>query len=65
MDLSAGAVPGDRAVPDGRRGACMEATLGGGRRRLCQTGISDGQKDGLYRGGFLYSDRRSAAERGR
>jgi len=56
MDLRAGAVPGDGAVPDGRRAQCMEATLGRGRRRVCQSGISDGQKDGRNRGGFLYSD---------
>jgi len=64
MDLRAGAVPGDGAVPDGRRGQCMGATLGRGRRRVCQSGISDGQKDGRNRGGFLYSDRRSTAEKG-
>ena len=27
MDLHIGAVPGDEAVPDGRIGLCMEATL--------------------------------------
>jgi len=64
MDLCAGAVAGDGAVPDGRRGQCMEATLGRSRRRVCQSGISDGQKDGRNRGGFLYSDRRSTAEKG-
>ena len=64
MDLRAGAVPGDGAVPDGRRGQCMEATLGRGRRRVCQSGISDGQKDGRNRGGFLYSDRGSTVGRG-
>jgi len=31
---------------------------------VCQSGISDGQKDGRNRGGFLYSDRRSTAEKG-
>jgi len=35
-----------------------------GRRRVSQGGISDGQKDGRNRVGFLYSDRRSTAERG-
>jgi len=64
MDLGAGAVPGDRAVPDGRRGHRMEVTLGRGSRRVCQSGISDGLKDGRNRGGFLYSDRRSTAEKG-
>jgi len=64
MDLRAGAVPGDGAVPDGRRRQCMETTPGRGRRRVCQSGISDGQKDGRNRGGFLYSDRRSTAEKG-
>ena len=63
MDLHAGAVPGDKAVPNGRIGRCMEATLVRGRRRVCQGGISDGQKDGRNRGGFLYSDRRSTAGR--
>ena len=42
MDLHIGAVPGDGAVPDGRIGRCMEATLVRGRRRVCQSGISDG-----------------------
>jgi len=64
MDLRTGAVPGDGAVPDGRRGQCMEATLGRGRWRVCHCGISDGQKDRRNRGGFLYSDRRTTAERG-
>jgi len=59
MDLHIGAEPGDEAVPDGRIGLCMEATLVRGRRRECQSGISDGQEDGRNRGGFLYSDRRS------
>jgi len=31
---------------------------------VCQSGISDGQKDGRNRGGFLYSDRRSTVEKG-
>jgi len=61
MDLHTGAVPGDKAVPDGRMGQCMEATLVRGRWRVCQSGISDGQEDGRKRGGFLYSDRRSTA----
>jgi len=63
MDLHTGAVRGDEAVPDGRIERCMEATLVRGRRRECQSGISDGQKDGRNRGGFLYSDRRSTAGR--
>jgi len=46
MDLHTGAVPGDEAVPDGRIRQCMEATLVRGRRRECQSGISDGQRDG-------------------
>jgi len=53
MDLHAGAVLGDEAVRDGRIGQCMEATLGRVRRRVCQSGISDGQKDGRNRGGFF------------
>jgi len=61
MDLHAGAVPGDKAVPDSRIGRCMEATLVRGRLRVCQSGISDGQEEGRNRGGFLYSDRRSTA----
>jgi len=59
MDLHTGAVPGDEAVPDGRIGQCMAVTPGRGRRRVGQSGISDGQKDGRNRGGFLYSDRGS------
>ena len=61
MDLHSGAVPEDEVVPAGRIRLCMEATLVRGRRRVCQSGISDGQKDGRNRGGFLYSDRRSTA----
>jgi len=61
IDLHTGAVPGDEAVPDGRIGRCMEATLVRGRRRVCQSGISDGQEDGPNRGRFLNSDRRSTA----
>jgi len=57
MDLHTRAVPGDEAVPAGRIGRCMEATLVRGRRRVCQSGISDGQEDGRNRGGFLNSDR--------
>ena len=63
MDLHTGAVPGDEAVPDGRIKRCMEATLVRGRRRVCQSGISDGQKDRRNQGGLLYSDRRSTAGR--
>jgi len=62
MDLYTRAVPGDEAVPDGRTGGCIEATLVRARRRVCQSAISDGQVDGHNRGGFLYSDRRSTGE---
>ena len=64
VDLHTGAVPGDKAVPDGRMEKWMEVTLIRGRRWVCQSSISDGQKDRRNRGGFLYSDRRSTAERG-
>ena len=63
MDLHTEAVPGNEAVPDGRIKWCMETTLVRGRRRACQSGISDGQEDGRNRGGFLYSDQRSTAGR--
>ena len=63
MGLHTGALSGNEALPDGRIGRCMEATLVRGRRRVCQSGISDGQVDGRNRGGFLYSDRRSTAGR--
>jgi len=46
MDLHTGAMLGDEAVPDGRMARWMEVTLMRGRRRVCQNGISDGQKDG-------------------
>jgi len=59
MDLHTGAVPGDEAVPDGRIGWGMEVTQVRGRRGVCQSGISDGQKDRRNRGWFLYSNRRS------
>ena len=61
MDLRAGAVPGNEAVPDGTMGYRMEETRVRGPRWECQSGISDGQKDGRNRGGFLSSDRRSTA----
>jgi len=46
MDLHTGAIPGDEVVPDGRMERWMEMTLMRGCRRVCQGGISDGQKDG-------------------
>jgi len=61
VDLHAGAVPGNEAVPDGRIRWYMEVTLVRGRRKVCQSGISDGQEDGRNRGGLLYSDRRLTA----
>jgi len=61
MDLQAGAGPGDKAVHDGRMGKWMEGTLMRGPRWECQGCISDSQKDGRNRGGFLHSDRRSTA----
>jgi len=61
IDLYNGAVPGDKVVPDGRMGRCIEGTLVRGRRRVCQSGISKGEEDGRNQGGFLYSDRRSTA----
>ena len=64
MDLHTGAVPEDEAVPDGRRKRWTKGTLMRGRRRVCESGIRDGQEDGRNRGGFLYSDRRSTEERG-
>jgi len=63
MDLQTGGMPGDEAVPDGRMERWMEVTLMRGHRRVCLSGISDGQKDGRNQDGFLYSDRRSTAER--
>jgi len=62
MDLHTGAVPGEEGVPDSRMGRCLEVTLVRGRRRVCQSGISEGQEDGRNQGRFLYSDRRSTAD---
>jgi len=59
MDPHTGAVPGDEALPDGRIGRCMAATLVRGCRRVWQNGISDSQEDGRNREGCLNSDRRS------
>ena len=61
MELHTGVMPGDEAVPDGRMERWMEKTMMRGSRKVCQSGISDGQEDGRTRGGFLYSDRRSSA----
>ena len=58
MDLHTRAMPGDRAVPNGRMESWIEVTLMRGRRRVCLSGISDAQKDGRNRGGFLYSNRK-------
>jgi len=59
VDLHAGAVQGNEAVPDGRMGKWSEETLMRGPLWECQSGISDGQVDARNQGGFLYSDRRS------
>ena len=56
MDLHAGAVPGNEAVPDGRMGKGREETLIRGHQRESQNGISGGREDGRNRGGLLYSD---------
>jgi len=61
MDLHAGGVAGNEAVPDGRMRYQMAETLMRGPRWVCQNGISDSQKDGRNRGGFMYTDRRSTA----
>jgi len=45
MDLHTGAVPGDEAVPNGRMKEWMQVTPMRGRRRVCQSGISNGQED--------------------
>jgi len=63
IDLHTGAMVGDEAVPDGRKERWMEVTLMRGPGRVCQSGISDSQKDGCNQGRLLYSDRRSTAER--
>jgi len=63
MDLHTRAMPGEEAVPDGRMERWVEVTLMRGRQRVCQSGISDGHEDGRKRGGFLYCDRRSTAEK--
>jgi len=64
MDLHTGAVLGDEALPDGRMERWVEVTQIRGRRRVCQSGISDGKENGCTRGGLLYSDRRSTADKG-
>ena len=61
MDLHAGVVPGNEAVPDGRMGKRIEETLMRGPRGVCQNSIIDGQKDGCNRDGCLYSDRSTTA----
>jgi len=50
MDPHNGAVPGAQAVPDGRMRQGMQGALVRGRRRVCQSGISDSQEDGRNRG---------------
>ena len=63
-DLHTGAVPGDEGVPDGRMERWVQETLMRGRWKVCQSSMSDGQEDGLNQCEFLYSDRRSTAEKG-
>jgi len=58
MDLHTGAMPEDEAGPNCMMERWMEVTLMRGRQRVCQSGISDGQKDRRNPDGFLYSDRR-------
>jgi len=60
-DLHTGAMAGDEAVPDARLERWIVVTLVRGSRRVCHSGISNDQKDGRNRGGFLYSERRSTA----
>jgi len=64
MDLRTGAVPGKESMPDGRMGNEVEETLMRGPWWVCQNGMSDRQEDRGNRGVFLYSDRRSTAEKG-
>jgi len=64
MDLHTRAVPGNEVMPDGRIGKRVEETLLRGPQWVYQNGNSNGQEDGRNRGGFLYSDRRSTAEKG-
>ena len=64
MDLQAGALPGDKPMLDGRIARRVEETLLSSLRLVYQNGISDSQKDGRNWGRFLYSDRRSTAEKG-
>jgi len=59
VDLHAGVVPGNEAVPDGRMGKWREETLMRGTRWECQNSISDGQEYGRNRRGFLYSCHKS------
>jgi len=61
MDLHAGAVPRDQAVPDGSEGKWTEESLLRGPQCVYQKGISHGQEDGCKQGVFLYSERRSTA----
>jgi len=59
MDLHTGARPEDEVVPNSRMERWMEGAQMRGRWSWCQSGISDGKKDGCNRGRLLYSDRRS------
>jgi len=63
VEQHAGAVVGLEAVPDSTVGKWIEESLVSGPWWVCQTGMSDGQKDGPNRGGLLYSDQRSTAGR--
>ena len=56
MDLHTRAMPVHEAVPDGRIKRWREVPLMRGRQRVCQSGMTDRQKDRHNRGGFFYSD---------
>jgi len=58
MDRHARAVPGNKAVPNGRIGI-KDGGDSGGSLCGCQNGISGGQEDVGNRVMFLYSERKS------
>ena len=46
MDLLAGGMPGDKAVPDERIEGWMEETPTRSPRCVCQNGMREGKEDG-------------------
>jgi len=64
MDLRAGAVPRDGAVPDGRRGQCKEATLGEVAGGCAKPALATARRTGVTEAGFCIATEDRPRKRG-